>query len=539
MNTIYITGHRNPDLDSLCAANSYAALKTAVDPMNKYVPIHCSPVSETVRKQMQTFGLKVPTFKKDTYPRVKDVMIRPMTYVQADAPIYALIKTYNSNDPSVLPIYNGREFFGLLSIDDITAWFLRDNMSEEPVYNISVENVARVLPGKLIQPGDSKVITGTLLAGAGSYEAFSEYVEKEDTCIVFMGDRSGNIAYAMKRELPAIIITTCDDVPDVDFSQYHGLVYVTPLGTAEAIRRMRMAENISTMLSDKLVSVQADDLFYDAKKIFADSTARGMAVMDGQDFVGFVTRRCFLDTPSDNIILVDHNEANQSIDGIENANIVEIIDHHRLDALPTRLPIFIAAEPLGSTCTIVLQQFKKHGITPDEITAKTMLTGIIADTLILKSPTTTDTDRKAVEELAAMVGIEDVQAYGEQLFSIVDNLATQDPLEKSQSDFKKYESGGLKIGIGQCEVTSLNNLLDYADNYQNALEQIRAAHALDWTMLMITDVLKERSVLLVSDCKANRDLPFKQIGKYIYDMPGVMSRKKQLLPTILTITGAN
>ena len=165
-----------------------------------------------------------------------------------------------------------------------------------------------------------------------------------------------------------------------------------------------------------------------------------------------------------------------------------------------------------------------------------MLTGIIADTLILRSPTTTVSDISTVEMLARLARIPSIEEFGEKLFSITDNLATQDPAESILSDFKKYESGGVKMGVGQCEVTTLANVSDYAETYIKALEEIKVREGLDWTLLMITDVLREKSVLLVSEHRANRDLPYAMNDKQIYNMPGVMSRKKQLLPTLISIT---
>ena len=242
--------------------------------------------------------------------------------------------------------------------------------------------------------------------------------------------------------------------------------------------------------------------------------------------------------PASSVIMVDHNEPAQSIEGIETAEVVEIIDHHRLDSLSTKMPIFIDAEPLGSSCTIVYQQYIRHGIMPDQYMAKVMLTGIIADTLILRSPTTTATDIATVEMLARLAKVGSIEEFGEKLFSITDNLAIQDPKEMILSDFKKYENSGVKMGVGQCEVTTLSNVDEYAARYLEVLRQVAVEQGLDWTLLMITDVLREKSVLLASDHRASRDLPYAKLSDGMYSMPGVMSRKKQLLPMLLSVTSA-
>lgn len=536
MSKVYITGHRNPDLDSLCAASAYARLKNMIDPENEYIAIHCSPVSDTVRKQMEAMELEVPEYRKDVYPKVRDVMMSPNVYVQADEPIFNLINAYSTDKPSVVPIYEGKAFKGLLSVDDITGWFLSDNKEEERVYELPADNIMKVIPGELIHKGRKSTIKGKILVGAATFEAFRSFVDKESNCIVVTGAHKEHVEYAASKQMPAIIITADGELPDIDLSGYKGFVMTTTLGTADAIRRLRLAEPIGSMMEMATETIDIDELFTEGRKIFANSHTRGLAVLENGRFKGFVTRRCFLEKPVKNVIMVDHNEPAQSIEGIETADVVEIIDHHRLDSLSTTMPIFIAAEPLGSVNTIIYQLYMRHGVMPDQTAARTMLTGIIADTLILRSPTTTAQDISAVEMLARLAKVPSVEEFGEKLFSITDNLAIQDPSEMILSDFKKYENAGVKMGIGQCEVTTLGNVNEYAAAYLEALGQVASSQGLDWALLMITDVLREKSVLLATDYKASRDLPYSRIRKGIYSMPGVMSRKKQLLPTLLSVT---
>ena len=536
MSKVYITGHRNPDLDSLCAAESYAALKNAVDSENEYIAVRASHLSDSVRKQMETMELEIPPYKRDVFPKVRDVMMKPTSHLQADAPIFELIKTYSTDKPSVVPIYEGDKFKGLLSVDDITSWFLHDNQEKRPVYKFAVDSVVEITHGRLVQKGKSAELEGSLLVGAATFETFKDVIDEIPSSIVVTGSRLEHLQYVVEKQVPAIIITSGGDVPDIDLSKYEGSVIITELGTADTLRRLRLAEPVGTMMETDTETIDADDLFSEAKSIFSSSHTRGLAVMEDGEFAGFVTRRCFLNEPAYNVIMVDHNEPAQSIKGIETANVVEIIDHHRLDSLSTTMPIFIAAEPLGSTCTIVYQQYMRHGIMPDQTAARTMLTGIIADTLILRSPTTTAADISTAEMLARIAKVTSIEEFGEKLFSITDNLATQDAREMILSDFKKYDNAGVSFGVGQCEVTTLKDVDEYADRYLKELQAIADDQALDWTVLMITDVLREKSVLLTSKHRANRDLPYARIKDNIYNMPGVMSRKKQLLPTLISAT---
>ena len=432
MDKIYITGHRNPDLDSVCSAAAYAVLKNTTDPDNSYIPVRPGHLSESAKRILSSLDITPPPYKRDIYPKVSDVMLTHSAKVDVSGSLNDLADSYNIHNPSATPVFDGDTFAGLITVDDIASWMLL-HLSEE-------DTISRI-------------------------------------------------------------------------------------------------PSIRELMRDQAEPFSTDDLFEDAKSVFYSSSKRGIAVFDDAGYAGYVTRRCFLNTPRHKVILVDHNEPGQSIRGIETASVVEIIDHHRLDAVRTDLPIFIDAEPLGSTCTIVYQLFRRSGIEPDPQTAKVLLTGIIADTLILKSPTTTDTDVRAAAALSTICRV-DTEQFGLSMFSNTEGLKTRDPLTAVTSDFKTYNEKGVKVGIGQCEVTTLNDLSEYSSAYLDALEEVRVRNGLDWAVLMITNVLNEHSVLLCTDYKANKKLSYSHINALIFDMPGVLSRKKQLLPEILFAIGS-
>ena len=573
MNTkrkVYITGHRNPDLDSLCSAYAYATLKNQIDPENEYLAVRCGQLSDSIEKQLQMVGVEAPPYMADVYPKVQDVMLKPVDNIQTSQPVYHLMKAYRPEHPPVKPLFEQDVFAGLLSVEDIASWFLKENRDDDPEYDFTIDNIEAVLPGKILKRGNRESFTAPIAVGAASLHDFSDFLQSGSESVVVMGARPEHLRLAVKQNIPAIIITTIKHevdlekvsdalpemriegsggiadkhMPQIDFSGFEGLIYITSLSTAETIRRLRLSEPLRNLMQLPQDCVQTTDLFSDVKEQLATTTRRGLAVMDGDTFVGFVTRRCFLNKPSYHVIMVDHNEAGQSIKGIETATIREIVDHHRLDAVKTELPILIDARPLGSTCTIVWQQYLAHGVMPDPDSAKMLLTGVLSDTLILKSPTTTETDRKTVEQLAKVCGV-DYQKFGEMLYSVTSNLATKDPETAIMSDFKMYEGSGVKVGIGQCETTTLYNIDEYADTYLKMLRMVRDKNGLDWAMLMVTDVLSEKSILLTTVHKDGAKLPYEKLVKYndpdadggrgyrAFDMPGVMSRKKQLLPAVL------
>lgn len=431
MSNIYITGHRNPDLDSVCSALAYADLKNRLDDKNKYIPVRCGHLGESTKKILESLEIEAPEYMKDVYPKVADVMLTSTDKIDADEQLTEVAKGYKRSNPSVMPIWDEGKFFGLLSVDDISSWFMNTLAEFERIPEIpKVRDVMR------------------------------------------------------KQEAP----------------------------------------------------VQVTDLFEDAKLSFSQSQKRGLAVFDAEEYVGYLTKRCFLKAPRYNVILVDHNEAAQSIKGIETANTLEIIDHHRLDAFKTDTPIFIDSEPLGSTCTIVYQLFIRNRLTPDKHIAKVLLTGMLSDTLVLKSPTTTAVDVESAKALAKICGV-DVTEFGLEMFTHVERLGTQDPQKAILSDFKQYKERGVKVGIGQCEVTTLKDVEEYKSLFLSSLDEIRAKNGLDWAVVMITDVITENSILLTTDYKSAKLLPYKTLENGILDMPGVMSRKKQLLPEIIYAIG--
>ena len=427
MSDIFITGHRNPDLDSICSAYGYSVLKNTLDKENNYIPVRCGHLSESCKKIIGALNITAPKYMPDIYPKVKDVMLTQTNFIDIDASLKEVAKDYKDTNPSVIPIYEKGKFTGLLSVDDISSWFMTHLSSME----------------------------------------------------------------------------SRQDIP-----------------------------KIRELMRNQEEPVECNDLFDEAKASLSMSKKRGLAVFDNGEYAGYVTRRCFLKAPRYKVILVDHNEPKQSIKGIESANIVEIIDHHRLDAVKTDLPIFIDAEPLGSTCTIVHELFVRNRLVPDEYTAKVLLTGIMADTLVLKSPTTTPVDKEASEALSKICKV-NVNDFGHEMFNNMESLTNADPEEAILSDFKRYVERGTNIGIGQCETTTLHDLDQYKDKFLKALEDVRQKNSLDWAVLMITNVMKENSVLLTTDYRAVKNLPYTEIEPFILDMPGVMSRKKQLLPEMI------
>ena len=540
MATVYVTGHRNPDADSVCAAYCYAALKNIVDESNTYIPIRLGHLNEGTKRQFEDVGVTAPVFLKDVKPRVHQVMQRDYWALNPEDPVYSLIRYLRKNHASVVPLLDGAAYHGLLSLDEITMYFLRENSKTRPQYHFHVANFSQVIQGRILQGSPTAAFNAYIMTGAMEFEVYRDRLKDmlPDLPLLVVGNRSEHIQYAVQQQFPAIILTgiTQGETVDVDFSSFEGVVYQSDHDTAETIRLLRLSLPVADLVSETPPRVDRDTLFDDAKKILVNSPFRGLPVFDEGSFVGFVTRRCFLEKPRPKVIMVDHNELNQSVAGLEEGDVMEIIDHHRFDAERTKSPIFIASEPVGSSCTIVYHQYLRWAVSVNRENAFLLLTGIISDTINLKSPTTTAQDIRAVKDLAPIAGVDDLEAFANEIFSNSVVLSDSEPRDVIEGDFKMYREGEVAFGIGQVEVLRLSDVDDVKQRYLQELEQVKNAHHLDWTLLLITDVKRGNSVLLTTDFLPDeRAFSYPLTSEHMYQLDGVLSRKKQVLPEIVRV----
>ncbi len=540
MAQIYVSGHRNPDMDSIASAIAYSRLKNILDGENQYVPIALGPLNVQSKAILEGLGIPSPLFVKDVFSRVCSIYRKPTMVLDPADPVYELVNMYNQNNPSVVTIMDGDEFRGLLSIDEINRYFLRENTGRRPVYDILLKNIPRVINGFFLKKGRQEMIHASIMVGAMDYKVFCRRLSECGTKpVLVVGNRLDHIKAALDAGLPGLILTGMseDGLQQIDLSHYDGFVYVSHEDTAETIRLLRLSVAVDTLLVHKnTLRITDDMLFETAKGILAESEERGLPVYSHEsgEYIGFITRRCFLNMPRQKIILVDHNEAMQSVPGLEDAEIVEILDHHRLDAPKTRNPISIIASPVGSTCTIVYDLYQRHSADLDESTARLLLAGISSDTVMLKSPTATSLDMHAVSEICSAFSI-DYDAFCRELFSNGSSLSSLDPAKAVSSDFKIYSECAVRFGIGQVEVTTFSDMSDVRDRYLAALESLKKAEKLEWTMLLVTNVMSEESMLIATEYKKNYKLLYEEREKGVYYLPGVLSRKKQLLPEIIRV----
>ncbi len=541
MDKILVCGHRNPDMDSICSAWAYANLENELNKDKEYIAARCGALNESTKQVFKRLNIEPPVFIKDVRTRVSSVYVKPKITIDCKEPVYDLMNIFNKNDISVVPVTRDGKFLGLLSIDDVNKYFLRDASSQKPFYKINIDKLSQVMKGTFIKRGKKNCHNLQIMVAAMSFSQFKEVFDKIDDNnlpLLVVGDRLEPLLEAIYRQVPLIILTKMSDKINrlVDFSNYQGTLFLSDCHTNETLRLLRLCTPVEDLLETNTPVLTPNTLFDEGKNVLINSHFRGLPVFENEEFKGFVTRRCFIEKPKAKIIMVDHNESDQGMPGIEEGNIVGIIDHHRFGASKTTNPIFIYSAPLGSTCTLVTQLYERNGVKISKETAKILLSGLVSDTVILKSPTTTSEDLRVAKVLCKAAEIDDLKAFGEEMFASGLSIAKQNPRKVIEGDFKIYKEHGLKLGIGQCEVTTLKDLDDYKEQYLNTLMEVKNSNGLDWALFLITNVVKQNSILLTTGLDTvEYKFIYEKKADNTFFLPDVLSRKKQLLPEVIRV----
>lgn len=539
MTEVLVAGHRNPDMDCTCAATAYAHLKGQLYPETRFTPIRSGTLSEQIRDVYRQAGRAVPAHVTSIEPTVGDVVKRYDFCVERTDPVLRAFEIVRERTISAIPVCDSDgSFAGVVGVNEIAEYASAYHAGERPEYRFSTNNFERVLPGSFLKRGEVDEFVAPIATGAMPVQRAFERMERlSRRPLLIVGNRPEILSYAVEKSFPAIVITGLEDTEEltVDFSGYEGTVYLSETDTAESIRLLRLSSEIDMILDREVPRLEAESPFEEAKAQLLGSEYRGFPVFQDGAFIGMVTRRSFIERPRRQLILMDHNELDQAVGGAEYARILEIVDHHRLDAPKTPEPISVQTRPVGSTCTIVWQEYASHKVAIPRDIALILFSGILSDTVNLQSPTATDVDRRAVEDLEEITGISrDEQT--KRLFSRLKALQEREPHEIVTADFKVYEEAGLRVGIGQAEVTTLVDANSYAERLERALEQVAGKQGLSWAMLMITDVVKGNSILLTNGFSAGDEkLTYPRINGRMFRLSGVLSRKKQLLPEVLRI----
>ncbi|KAH0786476.1 putative manganese-dependent inorganic diphosphatase [Histomonas meleagridis] len=538
---VFVTGHRNPDMDSVCSSWAYAKLKNMVDPTRNYIPIR-GHMNDITNAQFSRLGIKAPMYVNDIKPRVYDVILKCEELHQLDDPLFNICNYFNKKNYSVIPVFQGEKYCGMLPIEAITNYLLKKSSVARPKYKFYIHNFPKLIKGRFLKVGEQTEFISTIVIGLKKFEQFQSTMKqhRKHLPLVILGNRKRHIELAMEMNVPAIIIVCneSDRSLQIDTSNYKGTIFISEIESEQTLQYLKMSIPLKNLMGqEQPPPVSPTDYFDDVKQLFTSTTFRAFPVLNEEgDFYGIVQKSSFLVRPKKKVILVDHNEPSQYISGLEDAEIIEIIDHHRLAAEKTSTPIFIDAEPLGSTCTIVYNLYRKYDQELDQETALVLLSGLISDTVMLKSPTTTLIDQEVAAKLTRIAGIQSLQNFGETMFSGGASITTQDARKLITSDFKIFSEYGTKFGIGQCEVTQFQGIDEIKEHWLEVLEQVKQENKLDWAMIVITNIIKEDSIMLMTPYpEKEKKLKYERQSNQEYLCPGVLSRKIQILPEIIRV----
>lgn len=540
MEKVFICGHKNPDTDSVASAACYAYLKTITDGGKfDYKAIRCGNISDQTKYIFERAGVDIPPFVKDIYPKVSDCMTKETLTVEENDPVSKILKFIQQYGIRVTPVVDSNGLYkGMAGIYELSELFMRDDRAAKPVFALRSDTLKRSLKAEVLNVGDRDEFKASVVVATMPYESFNSHVENmdEESTVLITGCRKNILSDVFQKKYPAIILVGLkpEDYNTLDFKGFKGWIFASPFDSAQTIRCVEMATPVYRLMTNT-EPVAPDDYLDTVPDKLRDSGVKSLPVVKDGKLEGVITGTDMLKKRRRRLILMDHNEMSQAIDGAEVAEIMEIVDHHRLGTIKTINPVYFYAKPIGSTCTLVYQLFKAAGLTIPKKYAMLLLGGILSDTVIMKSPTTTMDDHTAVADLQDICGL-DAKQYGVDIFSSTNSLTSKPASKIIGGDFKIFEEYGRRVGISQVETVTLQELSSIMSTLTEELHSVKKQNSLDWMMLLVTDIIKEESILITTGFDAAENIfSYKRLSGNTFFLPGILSRKKQLLPEVLRI----
>ena len=538
---VYVVGHKNPDTDSICSAIAYANLKKQIaGDKYRFVPMRAGMLNEETQYVLDRFGVDAPKLLGNVHLRVQDVDVNRMKGISSNMSIkeaWALMKERNVYTVAVT---RDDKLEGVISTQNIA-------MSYMDVYDNEIlakartqyQNIVDVLNGEVVTGNPhAYFIKGKVAVAASSPDLMETYIEKDD--LVILGNRYESQLCAIEMDASCLVICQGAQVSKTIkklASERDIVVITTPHDTFTVSRLINQSIPVKYFMDkDGLTIFNTTDYVENIKDIMTKKRTRDFPVVDKEGkFYGFISSRRLMEADKRRVILVDHNEKTQAVDGIDEAEILEIIDHHRLGSLETVGPVYFRNQPVGCTATIVYDMYKENGIVPDKTMASLLCSAIISDTLLFRSPTCTWLDRAAAEELAKIAEL-DMKELADHMFQAGSNLKGKSAEEICFQDFKHFTVGDVKFGVGQINSMNTDELSEIKERLLPYLEQAANVHRLDMVYFMLTNIVEESTELLCYGKRAKEqvieafDLPADTEDIHL---EGVVSRKKQLIPTFV------
>ncbi len=536
---IVVVGHRNPDTDTIASPIAYAWLKTREEPDERFQPYRLGELNRETRFVLDYFDVPEPPLLTHVYRRVREAMVRDVVTAPEDATAYDVGFLMRERGVRSVPLVNqDEEPVGLVTTRTLAELYIHEagtfSFAAEPP---TVSQVVRTLDGELLVGGADKRLTGRPVVAAMTPALMRKFLRPGD--VVVVANRLDAQRTALEMGASALIVSG-GIRPRRSIltmaTQRRVVVILSPHSTASTLRLLRLSTPALAMAEKHPLTFAPDEILSEiTPDMMQDRHGVAVVVDDKNHIVGILTRHDLLHPKRRRVILLDHSEPPQAVAGIEEADILEIIDHHRLGGLETRAPLRVLVQPVGSSATLVFQRYGEVGLTPPVDMAGLMLAAILSDTMLLRSPTTTNADREAADALAGLAGVR-WQQFGTEMYRAKTDISGLSAWDIVTGDLKPYTFGGQRIAIAQVEVADREQVLARLDEVRTALQRLRDEGRYDLTLLLVTDVLAEGSLVVAV---GNTRLVERAFGVSLREgyawLPGVLSRKKQVVPTLASV----
>lgn len=543
---VWVVGHKNPDTDSVCAAISYAYLKNQMG-TRSYAAKRAGAINEETRYVLDYFGVEEPELVTYAGAQIKDISIRKTAGVSSQISLKRAWELMKKLEVVTLPVTNQMgKVEGIIVTKDIATSYMDvlDNRALSQA-RTQYKTIAETLEGAVYAGNEHAFfIRGKVVVATSNNEYMADYIEDDD--LVILGDREEAQMQAIRSNASCIVIGGGLEVGEEVKSlaeRRDCVIITTPFDTFSVARLINQSMPIKQyMTRAELVTFDIDDYVDDVKEVMSKVRHRDFPVLgENGKYVGMVSRRNLMSMQKKQLILVDHNEKSQAVDGVTEAEILEIIDHHRLGSLETMSPVYFRNQPLGCTATIVYQMYQENGVEIPREIGGLLLSAILSDTLMFRSPTCTAADKTAAESLAAIAGVE-IEEHAKNMFRAGSDFKNKTTEEIFYQDFKVFHTEETDFGVAQISAMSREELDGLGEQLRPFMVQVLAEKKLDMVYVMLTDILAESSKIICAGNEAGRILARafrRQEDASGILLDGIVSRKKQMIPTLMNALAEN
>ena len=535
---VYVTGHQNPDTDSIVSAIAYAALRNALGD-REYVAARLGNVSDETQRVLDKFDAEPPVLLSNVRTQVRDLVFDTPPAMARSVTIAHAWETMKTGDgaPSVIPIVEDDDtLYGMMTSGDIANHSMK-NVDAPHVDNVPVFNLLSVLEGQIVnQPASiPEELSGDVIIAVPT--AHEGMLFNNPNSIVVCGQQADMVRHALEVGVKAVVICQADVSEEFRSNTSDTLIITSPLSAYRTARMINLALPVERICATENLKVfHLDDYLDDVKDVLLNSRYRAYPILDEDDkVVGTMGRYHMIRPKRKRVVLVDHNELSQTVPGLAEAELLGIIDHHRLADIQSTAPIFFRNEILGSTATIISEMYQEKGIMPSKKIAGLLVSAIISDTVMFKSPTCTPHDKVIAERMARIAEVT-LEEVGNTVFAGADLSKPVDEL--IFTDFKEFLIADHKLGIGQVTCLNSDELLSRQDEMLAAMKARKEDRGYDYILIMLTDVLKEGTELLyIGDDQTITNAYGQPAANNAVFLPHVMSRKKQIVPRLSELWG--